>query len=1189
MSSLETAGRGPPRRASAKTVMAKFRSQLNGLMDCIEETKTRYIRCIKPNTENIPGKLNHRETMNQLESAGLVTAIQISRETFPNRLPYDVIWERFECLDNEYQACRPSFDQLTQDVLKNNVENLLKSLLLKPFTRSDGARVPSFSCGRTKVYFRTGALEHLESDRMEYYSFYAAKIGNWYRAAIAKLKFVRIKNLAIALQARARKHIVRNRYKSIRQAVVTVQSMCRMVCARNSFALLQKSATEIQTMQRMVSSRQKFRGALVSIIFLQSAFRATILKVRYSRIQTSIIKIQSSWRGSVARGATVELIKKRSKEYDYATQIQSWYRCQSSRIKTKLYTQGRFRFQNFTGVDHNQTRALSSPVANEIQMSKVDLNQTAKDTEELQQLRDEVATLKNRNIGLRSEVQEYNEEMTMVLQRNISLEQEHNLQRNTHKIQLEVLANSVKEEMHLLQQQKEHQDTALVSIQDHFAKISQEKVQKESELADVKVVMKSLECNYDTARDNLNVYEARISSLDEEVETREARIEEMGTFNSSMKVQIHDKDILSIELQGRISSLERDNDAMDSELKNSYDEVNTARGRFKDLQIEAEEMNNELEISCGEVNTLKSHIGILENKADVMDSELEAAHSEINSLKTQVLALFKKIEMRDGELKSSVTRINSLEDSNTKLKIDIEHSEGKSQTLTSSFKAQVLSLKESIESQQNTIETFKEAQLSGEVECQTLEGRVLKLQQKNQSCEDAATMYQQMIADLENETKEISVSSRANLMRSIEAENDVSSLSQEVKNHVRKVQDLEGRNSSLMKTITALEGEGGDLTEQLGSIVMEKKSLCVKIEQSTAKEAELKNNVKTLISERDDLDTKVSELQDEIGTIRETLTEEKNINRERAVEVQNGILHEIVNTKRNDHDEEFESLREQLEISLNHNSLMSREFEELETTKVVLVNHVQLLMKASKSAATRTQSLLDTNKTCLAEMSKLKIENTQIRDRDQLISPSNTKYERMVYDRDIEITELKEQLADALRGRERFAQIVDKKIQQDRDTMLSEIHDLKAKLRSAQQKSDDYNQKIINVLQTAHSTREAEVRKLRKEVKRLTQDLERASSATSISLSSISLRNRFEQTRGYLQVFQGERQRKLFELLNSLKTVSVQNGSASFRENLLPTIISFMEELCKAEEVESTHILSTFDETTYDANHEQFP
>jgi hypothetical protein len=72
-------------------------------------------------------------------------------------------------------------------------------------------------------------------------------------------------------------------------------------------------------------------------------------------------------------------------------------------------------------------------------------------------------------------------------------------------------------------------------------------------------------------------------------------------------------------------------------------------------------------------------------------------------------------------------------------------------------------------------------------------------------------------------------------------------------------------------------------------------------------------------------------------------------------------------------------------------------------------------------------------------------------------------------------------------------------------------------------------------------------------------------------------------------VFQGERQRKLFELLNSLKTVSVQNGSASFRENLLPTIISFMEELCKAEEVESTHILSTFDETTYDANHEQFP
>ena len=131
--------------AAKRTVLAKFRSQLNELMGYIEQTSVRYIRCIKPNSGMKPRIINHKETMNQLESAGLVTAITISRETFPNRLKYDIIWERFLCLYKVEEVTSSSKTSrlfsiahsfsFTEEQLKENVKKMLSALLTEPFIR----------------------------------------------------------------------------------------------------------------------------------------------------------------------------------------------------------------------------------------------------------------------------------------------------------------------------------------------------------------------------------------------------------------------------------------------------------------------------------------------------------------------------------------------------------------------------------------------------------------------------------------------------------------------------------------------------------------------------------------------------------------------------------------------------------------------------------------------------------------------------------------------------------------------------------------------------------------------------------------------------------------------------------------------------------------------------------------------
>ena len=292
------------RNASKNTVIAKFRSQLNELMAYIEQTSVRYIRCIKPNSDMKPIVLNHRHTMNQLESAGLVTAITISRETFPNRLKYDIIWERFICLYNvdgvldssRLFSISHSFS-FSEEQLKENVKKMLATLLTIPFIRVDGARVPSFSCGKTKVYFRTGALEQLESDRMEFYAIRADRIQSWYRCHSARWRFNKLRQSIIQVQANGRCMICRNQYLFTRISVIKVQSTFRRYIRRRDYVTILKAIVTIQSWYRCFRARLDYCLILRLVIKIQANVKAYLIRAKVLKMKYSAITIQALYKG----------------------------------------------------------------------------------------------------------------------------------------------------------------------------------------------------------------------------------------------------------------------------------------------------------------------------------------------------------------------------------------------------------------------------------------------------------------------------------------------------------------------------------------------------------------------------------------------------------------------------------------------------------------------------------------------------------------------------------------------------------------------------------------------------------------------------------------------------------------------------------------------------------------------------
>lgn len=268
------------KKATNRTVLEKFRSQLKDLMASMENTSTRYIRCIKPNETMTPRQTQHDTTMRQLECAGLVTAIAISRESFPNKLQYDAIMERFECLmtkqDLEYMA---TVDK--KDATNYILCNLLVTMAEK---RRNGSLIMPFQCGNTKVYFRSGALEHLETKRLDYYTRRVVLIQRWVRKMQAEEKYAETRAKIIKIQTMARCRIEWKRYNQQKQAAIVLACWARRCGA---MALLQfmreyRAATTVQSRWRTVSKASQLRRFKEAAVVIQKAVRNRRKKTDFS-------------------------------------------------------------------------------------------------------------------------------------------------------------------------------------------------------------------------------------------------------------------------------------------------------------------------------------------------------------------------------------------------------------------------------------------------------------------------------------------------------------------------------------------------------------------------------------------------------------------------------------------------------------------------------------------------------------------------------------------------------------------------------------------------------------------------------------------------------------------------------------------------------------------------------------------
>jgi myosin heavy subunit len=321
--------RGPLRSRTSNlvspTAWTKYKDQLQHLMSDLQQSTSRYIRCIKPNDLKKPAVMQHDMTLGQLRSSGVIAAVTLARSAFPNRLEHHLLLSRF------FPLWPPGVKRTTKDdldspqALKRESEKLLMHAL-KPL-ESDGAK--AFVVGKTRAYFRGGALEFIEAARLKGMEPAAFLIQALARGHLGRKKAYRVKHkaeieavercvgISITIQCALRCYAARRALKKLRKekkektkrekerrkrerSAVKIQSWARVWKARKERDLryvqfikrqakllkkekkmkkLNKVAIQIQNIARRVAVKNKF-GAVLLKSKERLALREKIHKIK---------------------------------------------------------------------------------------------------------------------------------------------------------------------------------------------------------------------------------------------------------------------------------------------------------------------------------------------------------------------------------------------------------------------------------------------------------------------------------------------------------------------------------------------------------------------------------------------------------------------------------------------------------------------------------------------------------------------------------------------------------------------------------------------------------------------------------------------------------------------------------------------------------------------------------------------
>jgi myosin-5 len=238
-----------------KTLGGEFRGQMEELMANINTTSPHYIRCLKPNSNNVGNEFDSPLIVSQLRCGGVLEAVRVSRAGYSKRFPFHDFFRRY-CFYVDVRCPTTAVPQSffsqkgSQDLAARIAHRALHeedpSSAFEPsddaLGMTDDLLLMGIQVGKTSVFFRSNTFDFLERQKLLYH-----------------------RSQAVMIQSNARKYNAVTAYRRMKGAARVVQVATRMFLGKRRAYLL-KTGMSILLLQRVA------RGFLTRLI-TQKMFR----------------------------------------------------------------------------------------------------------------------------------------------------------------------------------------------------------------------------------------------------------------------------------------------------------------------------------------------------------------------------------------------------------------------------------------------------------------------------------------------------------------------------------------------------------------------------------------------------------------------------------------------------------------------------------------------------------------------------------------------------------------------------------------------------------------------------------------------------------------------------------------------------------------------------------------------------
>mmetsp|Transcript_50054 Transcript_50054/g.64134 ORF Transcript_50054/g.64134 Transcript_50054/m.64134 type:complete len:1151 (-) Transcript_50054:283-3735(-) len=387
------------------TVSTKFKNQLGQLMGTIGATNVQYVRCIKPNPMKSKELFNMKMVVEQLRCAGVIEAIRITREGFPNKIFHREFLDRFSLLapqvakrPNEV-AASPTKKSTPASPVKVANKVQLSALCTEVLNIVLEGLASKFQVGQTRIYFKGGILEDLEGRRavvMQQSAVMIQRIARglhsrfWYKIqkyALTKIQsFIRMLKVCLWYKATLKKIIlVENLYRA-RQARIVTMVLRRFVRART-----------IQAVVRMFVLRFKFIRHKRAATVIESWARKNIAQAAY------IVALAEAKEQAKMENKLAQLQKKFEEEAAHRAKMEA----ENAKLQERLQS---------GGTAPAQSGEQQQPMAGSPNTTVVDQSILNESSQMLEFLQKENAKVKEENARLNKEMAKMRREATHLRQ-----------------------------------------------------------------------------------------------------------------------------------------------------------------------------------------------------------------------------------------------------------------------------------------------------------------------------------------------------------------------------------------------------------------------------------------------------------------------------------------------------------------------------------------------------------------------------------------------------------------------------------------------------------------------------------------------------------------------------------------------------------------------------------------------------